>query len=86
MIGSYELFTSIEILGKRRGNSTAPNLARTLCSTNAIESLTSVCREHAANVKRCRDRQMALRWCAALEREFPESVGPVVHNEDVNAA
>ena len=25
----------------------------------------SVCREHAANVKRRRDGQMALRWCAA---------------------
>ena len=25
----------------------------------------SVCREHAANVKRWRDGQMALRWCAA---------------------
>jgi putative transposase len=25
----------------------------------------SVCREHAASVKRWRDGQMALRWCAA---------------------
>jgi putative transposase len=25
----------------------------------------SVCREHASNVKRWRDGQMALRWCAA---------------------
>jgi len=25
----------------------------------------SVCREHAANVKRWRDGKMALRWCAA---------------------
>ena len=25
----------------------------------------SVCREHAGNVKRWRDGQMALRWCAA---------------------
>jgi hypothetical protein len=25
----------------------------------------SVCREHAANVKRWRDGQMALSWCAA---------------------
>jgi hypothetical protein len=25
----------------------------------------AVCREHAANVKRWRDGQMALRWCAA---------------------
>jgi hypothetical protein len=30
-----------------------------------IESMISVCREHAGNVKRWRDGQMALRWCAA---------------------
>jgi putative transposase len=42
-----------------------PTLARTLRSTNAIESMISVCREHAGNVKRWRDAQMALRWCAA---------------------
>ena len=28
-----------------------PTLARTLRSTNAIESMISVCRDHAANVK-----------------------------------
>jgi putative transposase len=43
----------------------SPTLARTLRSTNAIESMISVCREHAGNVKRWRDGQMALRWCAA---------------------
>lgn len=43
----------------------APTLARTLRSANCIESMISVCREHAANVKRWRDGQMALRWCAA---------------------
>jgi transposase-like protein len=42
-----------------------PTLARTLRSTNAIESMLSICREHAANVTRWRDGQMALRWCAA---------------------
>jgi transposase-like protein len=42
-----------------------PTLARTLRSTNAIESMISVCREHAGNVKRWRDGQMAMRWCAA---------------------
>ena len=42
-----------------------PTLARTLRSTNCVESMISVCREHAANVKRWRDGQMALRWCAA---------------------
>jgi putative transposase len=42
-----------------------PTLARTLRSTNAIESMISICRAHASNVKRWRDGQMALRWCAA---------------------
>jgi transposase-like protein len=93
-----------------------PTLARTLRSTNAIESIESiesmisVCREHAANVKRWRDGQMALRWCAAgmveagkqfrrvngyrhlatlraaLEGEFAETVAPVMHNDQENAA
>jgi transposase-like protein len=87
-----------------------PTLARTLRSTNCIESMISVCREHAGNVKRWRDGQMALRWCAAgmieagkqfrrvnghlhlptlraaLEREVAKSVGPVMHNDEVNAA
>jgi putative transposase len=87
-----------------------PTLARTLRSTNCIESMISVCREHASNVKRWRDGQMALRWCAAgmleagkqfrrvnghlhlptlraaLEREFAQPVGPVVHNDEVSAA
>ena len=87
-----------------------PTLARTLRSTNAIESMISISRDHARNVKRWRDGQMALRWCAAgmveagkqfrrvnghlhlpalrtaLERESAESVGPVVHNDQVNAA
>jgi putative transposase len=87
-----------------------PTLARTLRSTNTIESMISVCREHAGNVKRWRDGKMALRWCAAgmieagkqfrrvnghmhlsalrtaLEREFTQPVGPVVHNDEVSAA
>ena len=87
-----------------------PTLARTLRSTNCIESMISVCRDHAGNVKRWRNGQMALRWCAAgmveagkqfrrvnghlhlpalrtaLEAEFAESVGPVVHNHEVSAA
>ena len=42
-----------------------PTLARTLRWTNAFESMISICREHAKNVKRWRDGQMALRWCAA---------------------
>jgi len=42
-----------------------PTLARTLRSTNAIESMIAVCRDHAANVKRWQDGQMVLRWVAA---------------------
>ncbi|HEX2301721.1 MAG TPA: IS256 family transposase [Pseudonocardiaceae bacterium] len=42
-----------------------PTLARTFRSTNAVESMISICRDHASNVKRWRDGQMALRWCAA---------------------
>jgi transposase-like protein len=42
-----------------------PTLARTLRSTNSIESMIEICRDHAANVKRWRDGQMALRWVAA---------------------
>jgi transposase-like protein len=42
-----------------------PTLARTLRSTNAVESMISISRDHCRNVKRWRDGQMALRWCAA---------------------
>jgi putative transposase len=42
-----------------------PTLARTLRSTNAIESMIAICRDHAANVKRWHDGQMVLRWMAA---------------------
>ncbi len=42
-----------------------PALARTLRSTNAIESMISICRDHARNVKRWKDGKMAMRWCAA---------------------
>src|ERR1019366_7932093 len=42
-----------------------PTLSRTLRSTNAIESMIEICHDHSANVKRWRDGQMALRWCAA---------------------
>ena len=43
----------------------ASDLARTLRSTNSIESMIEICRDHAANVKRWRDGQMVLRWVAA---------------------
>jgi putative transposase len=42
-----------------------PTLARTLRSTNAIESMISICRASSRNVKHWRDGHMALRWCAA---------------------
>jgi transposase-like protein len=42
-----------------------PTLARTLRSTNPVESMIEICREHSKNVKRWRDGTMALRWCAA---------------------
>ena len=87
-----------------------PTLARTLRSANTIESMISVCREHADNVKRWRNGKMALRWCAAgmvaagkqfrrvngrlrltalriaLEQQFTEPVGPIMHNDEVSAA
>jgi putative transposase len=42
-----------------------PTLARSMRSTNMIESMISICRQRSSNVKRWRDGQMALRWCAA---------------------
>jgi transposase-like protein len=87
-----------------------PTLARTLRSTNAIESMIEICREHAKNVKNWKDGRMALRWAAAgmleagkqfrrvnghlhlpalraaLEAEARKSVGPVAHDEAINAA
>lgn len=48
-----------------------PTLQRTMRSTNPIESMLSVCREHSSNVKRWQGGEMVLRWCAAgmLEAE-----------------
>ena len=42
-----------------------PTLARSLRSTNMIESMIEICRDHSSNVKRWRDGDMALRWCTA---------------------
>lgn len=42
-----------------------PTLRSTLRSTNAIESMIEICRDHSSNVKRWRDGEMAVRWCAA---------------------
>src|SRR5450830_1580357 len=41
-----------------------PTLARTLRSTNSIESMISICRNHSANVTNWQNGNMALRWCA----------------------
>lgn len=48
-----------------------PSLRSTFRSTNAVESMISIARDHSRNVKRWRGGQMALRWCAAgmLEAE-----------------
>lgn len=43
----------------------SPTLARTVRSTNPIESMIEICRDHCTNVKRWKDGTMALRWCAA---------------------
>ena len=40
-------------------------MARTLRSTNAIESTIEIRPDHSTNVKRWRDGTMVLRWCAA---------------------
>lgn len=42
-----------------------PTLSRTLRSTNAIESMIEICRDHSRNVKRWQDGAMVVRWCAA---------------------
>jgi putative transposase len=42
-----------------------PTLARTFRTTNPVESMIEICRDHSANVKRWRDGQMTMRWCAA---------------------
>ena len=42
-----------------------PTLARTLRSTNSIESMIPIARTHSRNVKNWQNGQMALRWCAA---------------------
>jgi putative transposase len=43
----------------------SPTLARTLRSTNSIESMISIARTHSTNVKNWQNGNRALRWCAA---------------------
>ena len=40
-------------------------LLKTVFSTNPVESMIEIVRDHASNVKRWRDGEMALRWAAA---------------------
>ena len=40
-------------------------LLKSVFSTNPVESMIEIVEEHAANVKRWRDGEMALRWAAA---------------------
>ena len=40
-------------------------LLKTVFSTNPVESMIEIVKEHASNVKRWRDGTMALRWAAA---------------------
>src|SRR6185437_9239950 len=42
-----------------------PTLARSLRSTNCVDNMIGICRDHSRNVKRWCNGQMALRWCAA---------------------
>ncbi len=43
----------------------SPTLARTLRSTNSVESMISIARTHSSNVKNWQNGNMAMRWCAA---------------------
>ena len=66
-----------------------PALARTLRSTNPIESMIEICRDHSTNVKRWNGGQMALRWCAAgmveAKKQFRRVKGHL-HMETLRAA
>lgn len=51
-------------------------LARTLRSTNAVESMISLSRDQASNVQHWRARQMAqLRWCAGMVEASKQAAG-----------
>jgi putative transposase len=55
------------------------NLAKTLCSTNPIESMIEIVRHTQRNVKRWQDGEMRKRWTAAgmlqAEQQFRRIVG-----------
>ncbi|MEV4018222.1 transposase [Nonomuraea angiospora] len=65
VIGRCQLHKIRNVRDKLLRLDVPPTLARTLLSTNPIESMISICRDHATNVKRWQGGQMALRWCAA---------------------
>ena len=54
----------------------SPTLARTLRSTNSIESMISIARDHSTNVKNWQNGNMALRWCAAGHDRGQQAVPP----------
>ena len=56
--------------------SVPPTLARTLRSTNSIESMISIARDHSRNVKNWQSGNMALRWCAAGMAEAKKQFRP----------
>lgn len=66
-----------------------PSLARTLRSTNCVESMIEICRDHSRNVKRWESGTMALRWCAAglaeAKRQF-RRVNGHIHLKALRAA
>ena len=51
-----------------------PTLARTLRSTNAIESMIEICRNHSRNVKRWQDGAMVVRWWRRRHARSEEAV------------
>ncbi len=53
-----------------------PTLARTLRSTNTVESMISIARNHSTNVKIWQNGNMALRWCAAGTDRSGQAVPP----------
>jgi hypothetical protein len=54
-----------ELAGAAREGLLALPVGTGLRSTNSVESMIEICRDHMANVKRWRDGQMVLRWIAA---------------------
>lgn len=60
-------------------------LAKTLTSTNPIESMISIARTTTSNVKRWRDGEMRRRWCAAGMLEAQKSFRRVKGHQEMPA-